>query len=134
MVQSRVRIRISRGRTRHRLDRRSTRPPGRGHRMEYRGDRPRVGTHGSGILRPERAPTGVATAAPRIGWLSLLGHRQTWAFVVGKFMADPIWWFYLYWLPKFLDAKYSVHLAQIALPIIAVYLVADVGSIGGGWM
>jgi len=73
-------------------------------------------------------------AAHRFSWLSLLTHRQTWAFVAGKLLADPIWWFYLYWLPKFLDARYSVHLAQVALPIIVVYLVADVGSVGGGWM
>jgi ACS family hexuronate transporter-like MFS transporter len=54
--------------------------------------------------------------------------------MVGKLMADPVWWFYLYWLPKFLDAKYGVKLAQVAAPIIAVYLIADVGSVGGGWM
>jgi ACS family hexuronate transporter-like MFS transporter len=71
--------------------------------------------------------------APRVSWISLFGHRQTWAFIVGKLMADPVWWFYLYWLPKFLDAKYGVKLAQIAAPIIVVYLIADVGSVGGGW-
>jgi ACS family hexuronate transporter-like MFS transporter len=73
-------------------------------------------------------------AAPMVPWLSLFGHRQTWAFVTGKLLADPIWWFYLYWLPKFLDAKYGVQLAQVALPIIVVYLIADVGSVGGGWI
>ena len=71
--------------------------------------------------------------APRVPWVSLFTHRQTWAFMVGKLMADPVWWFYLYWLPKFLDAKYGVKLAQIAAPIIVVYLIADVGSVGGGW-
>jgi ACS family hexuronate transporter-like MFS transporter len=69
-----------------------------------------------------------------VPWLSLFGYRQTWAFVVGKLMADPVWWFYLYWLPKFLDAKYGVKLAQVAAPIIVVYLIADVGSVGGGWL
>src|SRR5712671_5270753 len=69
-----------------------------------------------------------------VPWLSLFGYRQTWAFVVGKLMADPVWWFYLYWLPKFLDAKYGVKLAQVAAPIIVVYLIADVGSVGGGWI
>jgi ACS family hexuronate transporter-like MFS transporter len=64
----------------------------------------------------------------------LFGRRQTWAFIVGKFMADPVWWFYLYWLPKFLDAKYGVRLAQVAAPLIVVYLLADVGSVGGGWL
>jgi MFS transporter, ACS family, hexuronate transporter len=71
---------------------------------------------------------------PMVPWLSLFGHRQTWAFVVGKLLADPIWWFYLYWLPKFLDSQYGVTLAQLALPIIVVYLIADVGSVGGGWL
>ncbi len=70
----------------------------------------------------------------RVPWVSLFGHRQTWAFITGKLLADPVWWFYLYWLPKFLDAKYGVKLAQVAAPIIAVYLVADVGSVGGGWL
>ena len=69
-----------------------------------------------------------------IPWRKLLGHRQTWAFVLGKFMTDPIWWFYLYWLPKFLDAEYGIRLAQIAAPLVVIYLVADVGSVGGGWL
>ena len=81
---------------------------------------------------PREAGAPVATTSVR--WASLFRHRQTWAFIVGKLMADPVWWFYLYWLPKFLDAKYGVKLAQIAAPIIVVYLIADVGSVGGGWM
>jgi ACS family hexuronate transporter-like MFS transporter len=71
---------------------------------------------------------------PPVPWLSLFRHRQTWAFIFGKLMADPIWWFYLYWLPKFLDAKYGVQLAQVAMPLIVIYLIADVGSVGGGWL
>lgn len=69
-----------------------------------------------------------------IPWLSLLGHRQAWAFILGKFFTDPIWWFYLYWLPKFLDANFGVKLAGVAAPLIVIYLVADVGSVGGGWV
>jgi ACS family hexuronate transporter-like MFS transporter len=75
-----------------------------------------------------------SVAGAKVPWVSLFGHRQTWAFIVGKLMADPVWWFYLYWLPKFLDAKYGVKLAQVAAPIIVVYLIADVGSVGGGWI
>src|SRR5260370_39330252 len=45
------------------------------------------------------------TAGGRVAWIQLLGQRQTWAVVVGKLLADPIWWFYLYWVPQFLDAK-----------------------------
>jgi ACS family hexuronate transporter-like MFS transporter len=72
-------------------------------------------------------------ATERIPWRDLLGHRQTWAFAVGKALTDPIWLFYLFWLPKFLDAKWGVHLATVAMPLIAIYVVADVGSIAGGW-
>src|SRR5947208_1026066 len=53
--------------------------------------------------------------APRpVKWMRLLRHRQTWAFAIGKLMTDPIWWFYLYWLPKFLDTKYGIKLGSIA--------------------
>src|SRR5437016_2353344 len=78
------------------------------------------------------APT--PSPEPRVPWLRLLTVRQTWAIVAGKFLADPVWWFYLYWLPKFLDRTYGVKLAQVALPLITVYVIADVGSIGGGWL
>jgi MFS transporter, ACS family, hexuronate transporter len=101
-----------------------------------------VATGGLGLLwlllwiplyrNPPLSDTSVAV--PRVRWVSLFGHRQTWAFIVGKLMADPVWWFYLYWLPKFLDAKYGVKLARVAAPIIVVYLIADVGSVGGGWI
>ena len=69
-----------------------------------------------------------------VRWSSLFGYRQTWAFALGKFMTDPIWWFYLFWLPKFLDARYDIKLAKVALPLIVIYLLADVGSVGGGWL
>jgi MFS transporter, ACS family, hexuronate transporter len=73
-------------------------------------------------------------ATTPVPWREVLRHRQTWAFVVGKFMTDPIWWFYLYWLPKFLDAQYGIKLAQVAMPLIVIYLLADVGSVFGGWL
>ncbi|PYP06242.1 MAG: MFS transporter [Gemmatimonadetes bacterium] len=73
-------------------------------------------------------------AEATVPWIRLLGVRQTWAFAVGKLLADPIWWFYLYWLPKFLDSTYGIKLAHVALPLIVVYLVADAGSVGGGWL
>ncbi|MBX6333418.1 MAG: MFS transporter, partial [Gemmatimonadaceae bacterium] len=75
-----------------------------------------------------------AEPAFAVRWGQLLRHRQTWAFAIGKFMTDPIWWFYLYWLPKFLDARYGIKLSHLALPLIAVYLLADVGSVAGGWL
>ncbi|WP_396207285.1 MFS transporter [Gemmatimonas sp.] len=75
-----------------------------------------------------------AEPSKRVGWLELLRYRQTWTFLVGKFMTDGVWWFYLFWLPKFLDARYGIKLGKLALPIIVIYLVADVGSVGGGWL
>jgi MFS transporter, ACS family, hexuronate transporter len=69
-----------------------------------------------------------------VPWKSLLGHRQTWGFVLAKFLTDPIWWFYLYWLPKFFDSKYHLGLSQIGIPLIVVYNISMVGSVGGGWL
>jgi MFS transporter, ACS family, hexuronate transporter len=70
----------------------------------------------------------------KIPWMRLLPHRQTWAFVLGKFMTDPIWWFYLFWLPKYLNATHGLSLTQLGPPLVAIYLAADVGSVGGGWL
>jgi len=69
-----------------------------------------------------------------IPWAKLLPHRQTWAFAIGKFMTDPIWWLYLFWIPDFLKRNHGLDLSSIGLPIVVIYLVADVGSIGGGWL
>jgi MFS transporter, ACS family, hexuronate transporter len=69
-----------------------------------------------------------------IKWRELLRHRQTWAFAVGKFMTDPIWWFFLFWLPDFFGKNYGLDLKTFGPPLIAIYLLADVGSIGGGWL
>jgi ACS family hexuronate transporter-like MFS transporter len=70
----------------------------------------------------------------KVPWLKLLKYRQTWAFVIGKFLTDPIWWFYLYWLPKFFNEHYGLDLAHIGLPLVVVYTMTTVGSIGGGWI
>jgi MFS transporter, ACS family, hexuronate transporter len=72
----------------------------------------------------------------RIPWARLIPHRQTWAFVTAKFMTDPIWWFYLFWVPGFLHDQYGLPLDRITsgLPLVVIYLMADVGSVGGGWL
>jgi len=70
----------------------------------------------------------------RTSWGGLLRHRQTWAFVLGKFFTDPIWWFYLFWIPDFLQRAHGLRLLQVGLPIVAIYLLADVGSVAGGWL
>ena len=74
------------------------------------------------------------SAVTQVSWLEVLRHRQAWAFVVGKFLTDPVWWFYLFWLPKFLDASFGVKLGGLTAPLLVIYLVADVGSVGGGWL
>lgn len=70
----------------------------------------------------------------KIPWLKLLKYKQTWAFIIGKFLTDPIWWFYLYWLPKFLNERYHLDLANLGLPLVVIYTMTSVGSIGGGWL
>ena len=70
----------------------------------------------------------------KIPWAELLRHPQTWAFAAGKFLTDPIWWFFLFWLPKFLNQTYGLNLTDIGPPLVVIYLAADIGSIGGGWI
>ena len=70
----------------------------------------------------------------KISWSTLLPHRQTYTFVVGKFLTDPIWWFYLFWIPDFLQRKHGLALMNIGVPIMVIYLISDVGSVAGGWL
>jgi ACS family hexuronate transporter-like MFS transporter len=65
---------------------------------------------------------------------AILPHRETWAFAIGKFMTDPIWWLYLFWVPDFLNRNHGLNLLAVGPPLVAIYLIADVGSIGGGWL
>jgi len=69
-----------------------------------------------------------------VSWLKLARLRQTWSFAIGKFLTDPIWWFYLFWIPKFLNEKHGITLGNLGPPLITIYVVADFGSIGGGWL
>jgi MFS transporter, ACS family, hexuronate transporter len=70
----------------------------------------------------------------KVPWVTLLSYRQAWAFVLAKFLTDPIWWFYMTWVPKFLHDRHGLNLSTIGLPLVAVYVMADLGSIGGGWL
>ncbi|HEY4425506.1 MAG TPA: MFS transporter [Pyrinomonadaceae bacterium] len=72
--------------------------------------------------------------AMHVPWLSLIPHRQTSAFAIGKYLTDPVWWFYLYWIPNFFRDNHGLDLTTIGPPLIAIYLIADIGSIGGGWL
>jgi MFS transporter, ACS family, hexuronate transporter len=71
---------------------------------------------------------------PKISWMRLFPHRPTWAFAVGKFLTDPVWWVYLFWLPDFLHKQHGLGLKEFGPPLVVIYLLADVGSIGGGWL
>jgi ACS family hexuronate transporter-like MFS transporter len=72
--------------------------------------------------------------AARVPWSRLFPHRQTWAFGIGKFLTDPIWWVYLFWLPDFLSKRHGLDLKSFGIPLAAIYIIADIGSIGGGYI
>ncbi|MFZ2641533.1 MAG: MFS transporter [Verrucomicrobiia bacterium] len=72
--------------------------------------------------------------AEKIPWIKLLGYRQTWAFAIGKFMTDPFWWLYLFWVPDFLDKQYHLSIKEFGLPLVIIYTMTCFGSVGGGWL
>lgn len=72
--------------------------------------------------------------ALRLGFRQLLPHRQAWAFAGGKFLTDPFWWLYLFWIPDFLQRTYGLDLLQVGPPLVVIYLMSDLGSIAGGWL
>ena len=75
-----------------------------------------------------------ASADPPISWQALLGFRQTWAYALTKSLSDPIWWFYLFWLPKYLAAAFSVRGTDVIPYLTAVYVSADAGCLAAGWL
>lgn len=79
-----------------------------------------------------QAETTPATPAPN--WRTLLKYRETWAFIIGKFLTDPIWWFYLFWLPKWLNEARGLDMRQLGLPLVVIYTITIIGSVGGGWL
>ncbi len=82
----------------------------------------------------EETPAETTAPEKRVTWKELLTLRQTWAFFFGKFLTDPIWWFFLFWLPAFLEVQYGLSGMQVSLPLILVYTFSSVGSILGGWL
>ena len=69
----------------------------------------------------------------RIAWAEVLPKRQTWAFATAK-ITDAVWWFYLFWGAKYLTATFGISIKEIGIPFLVMYLLADAGSIGGGWL
>ena len=84
-------------------------------------------------LTPE-IKTETSPARPALKWWKLLGYRQTWGFVLGKFLTDPVWWFYLFWMPSYFSARFSLNLSHIGPPLIVIYVLSTVGSVCGGWL
>ena len=80
------------------------------------------------------APDQAVDDGARIGWRKILSYRQTWSFVFGKMMTDPVWWFYLFWIPSFFNTTYGLDLKSSAIHISTVYVVSSFGSILGGYM
>jgi ACS family hexuronate transporter-like MFS transporter len=75
-----------------------------------------------------------ADPAAKVPWARLLGRRETWAFATGKFLTDPVWWMFLFWLPDFLVKRHHLDLKTFGPPLVVIYVVSDLGSIFGGWM
>lgn len=69
-----------------------------------------------------------------LAWRTVATYRETWAYALGKFCIDPIWWFFLFWLPGYLFERYDMDLKTFGLPLAAIYLISDFGSIAGGWL
>jgi ACS family hexuronate transporter-like MFS transporter len=88
------------------------------------------------VSRPELdyISSGLTEPTGKIGWATLIPMRQTWAFVLGKFLTDPVWWFYLFWVPGFLQSKHGLALTGLGIPVMVIYVISDVGSVAGGWL
>ena len=69
----------------------------------------------------------------RVSWVKLLGYKQTWAFTIGKFLTDGVWWFFLFWLPAYLKDNYGIVDEKVMIPLAVLYSMTMFGSIGGGW-
>jgi len=75
-----------------------------------------------------------ADVVEKVKWTKLLTVKETWAYALGKFLIDPIWWMFLFWLPDFLGKTYGLDLKTFGPPLVAIYLLSDIGSVGGGWL
>jgi MFS transporter, ACS family, hexuronate transporter len=97
----------------------------------YRRPREKAGLSPEELAWIEAEP---AEPARKLSFLALFRHRQTWAYLLGRFLIDPVWWTFLFWLPDFFNRQYHVKMLDFGPPLIAVYLLADVGSVAGGWL
>lgn len=79
-------------------------------------------------------PAAPAESNPTVAWWHLLRYRQTWGFMIGKFLTDPVWWFFLFWLPQYFNSRFKLDLSHIGLPLVIVYVISMFGSVFGGWL
>lgn len=94
-------------------------------------EHPQLGAEEAKLIREGQE---AAAPAQNVPWPILLRYRQAWAFLVGKLLTDPVWWFYLTWLPSYLQRERNVTISTAAGAFVVIYLAADVGSILGGWL
>lgn len=99
--------------------------------LVYRNPREAKNLSAAELAHIEQDP---ADPVEKIAWTKLLTKKETWAYAIGKFLIDPIWWMFLFWLPDFLGKRYGLDLKTFGPPIVAIYLLSDVGSVGGGWL
>lgn len=85
------------------------------------------------LIHSDKAETPTPETKDKVAWFRLLGFSQTWSFFIGKFLTDGVWWFFLFWLPAYLDAAYGITGTGVMLPLGVLYSMTMVGSIGGGW-
>lgn len=81
---------------------------------------------------PQEIVQEVSPITPKVPWYKLLSFNQTWAFVIGKFLTDGVWWFFLFWLPSFLKDQYNMTGTEIMFPLVVLYSMTMIGSVGGG--
>ncbi len=93
-------------------------------------DHPKLSAQELALIRSDQE----STSTDAVPYGQLIGRRATWAFVIGKLLTDPVWWFYLFWLPGFLHDSYGLDLLHIGAPLITIYAASAVGSVGGGWL
>ncbi len=86
------------------------------------------------IQQDIRIVDGAPDVAEKIPFLTVIGRRETWVYALSKFMIDPVWWLYLFWLPDFLHKTYGLDIASFGPPLVVIYLLSDVGSVAGGWV
>jgi len=86
------------------------------------------------ILSVAVVPAQAPAPADKLTWRAMLGMRETWGYALAKFLTDPVWWLFLFWLPDFLHRRHGLDLKSFGPPLVVIYVLSDLGSVGGGWL